>query len=120
MTKRIDQRFFTNAVNLLPDVWSQWLLAAFDADAKVDIGRHPEFLLNPGQRQNQVPGAGVGRTQTLNRGPAFLYPLLHELKNLLQLWLDWRAGRQVLHGRVELHRGAQEALQQRVVEFLGN
>jgi len=68
VTKRIDQRFPSNAVNLLPDGWSQWLLATFDADAKVQTGLGGNFLTNGGQSRNQIQWTRA-RTETLNGIP---------------------------------------------------
>jgi hypothetical protein len=81
MTKCVDQGLSPNSVNLLPNRRSERLLRTGDTDAKVHIGLDRKFPLNRGQSQNQIQGARVGRTETLNRVPALLYPLLHELKN---------------------------------------
>lgn len=83
MRKGVDQRLSANAVNLVPDARPQRLLPAGDTDAKVDIGWNREFLLNAGQGQNQIQRVRVRRTQVSNRVPAFLYPLVHDLKNAI-------------------------------------
>src|SRR5262249_21572057 len=46
--------------------------------------------------------------------------LVHQLKNAIEFRLDRRIGRELIHSCPELNRGAQEALQQRIVEFLSD
>jgi hypothetical protein len=98
-------RVSTKVVNLLLDRWPQRLLLADDTDAKVRVGLGRKLLMNRGQSHNQIQWAGARRTETLNGIPAFLYSLLHELKNRIEPGFDLRIGRQALDGRSKLAQG---------------
>ena len=54
MTKRIEQGFFANPVQLLADGRLERLLAADNTDAEIQLWRDHEFPANARQGRNQV------------------------------------------------------------------
>src|SRR5215469_13479887 len=79
VAKCIEQRLSSNPIHLLLDRWIQRLLPSRDTDAKINIWLNRELLLNAGQGYNQIHGARIRRTESLNRTSAFVDPSIHDL-----------------------------------------
>jgi len=76
-----------------------------------------EFILKIGERLLEACGRGIVAAKSLQGGAAFIDSLPHEVADTAQERLRWRIGWEPALGDLELHGGAEESLQQGVVEF---
>src|SRR5262245_5462072 len=74
-----------------------------------------EFLRDARKRLFEIKRIRGDRAQPLNRVSAFFDDSSHQLLDPIQTRPGWRVLRQLLDRDVELHRGAEEALQQCVM-----
>ena len=113
------QGFATDAVDFIADDRVQRAGAAFDSDAKINLLFDGEFLPNAGKCLLDVKGAATGRSaEALKSVAAFFKNLTHDVKNMGQRRLRRQILGQMINRDVKLHRGADDTLQQRVMEFL--
>ena len=77
-----------------------------------------DLLRYQGKCLLQVQGSAPGGAQPPHSLTALFIHLPHQLKGARQDWLGRRIRRQTVRSDVDLHRGAEKALQQSVVKLL--
>src|SRR5215470_17939059 len=120
VTKCVDQSFAADPVNLLAYGRTQGLLPPGDGDEEIGSGLDRQFFLNAGQGQNQVHWTSIRGAQMLNGVTALLYPLVHDLQNTVEPWFERAVYGWAVQSHSQLHRGADEGLQECVMQFLGD
>src|SRR5271166_3840111 len=95
-------------------------LGTLDNDTKIDPRADADFLAESGKRLLEIERVVIRRPQTPNRAPAlFNYPR-HQWQNSDQHRLRRRILLDIVDSDMKLHGDAQEILQQRIVQFLGD
>ena len=119
MAKRVDQRFAADPVDLVADHRLQRPGLALDDDAVVGVFRRPRApACIPANACSRSCGALRRRPQPAHRVAALLDHPSHQIEHPAERRLGRRILRQPIGRDVELHRRADETLQQRVVQFL--
>ena len=118
MLECVDQSLPADAIDLIAQHRMQWPRLAVHNHAKSGVFLDGEFLLDARKRLFEIERTAMRRAQPANRVAAFLDHLLDQLQHAAQRWLGRRIGGQAVHRDMQLHGGAEEALQQRVVQFL--
>src|SRR5215203_3497562 len=119
MPESVYGRLAGDPVDLIANDREQGASPAFGDDAKIREILHSELAGNPRQRWLQVVvRAPIRRAQALQGLAALLDDLAHQLLDPIETAPRGLAGGELVDGDVELHRGAEKALEQGIVELL--
>ena len=120
MAKGVDQGFAADPVHLVADHRVQRPGLAFDDDAIVGVGVLPgrELLVNSREGLLEIVRGAARRSQPADGVAPLLDDPSHQVEHPVDGRPGGRIGRQAIRRHVELHRRADETLQQRVVQLL--
>ena len=115
----IDHGFATNAVDFIADDRMHGPGATFDGDAKINLSLDSELLLDAGECLFDIKRVSAGRrAEAAQRLPAFFDDLPQDMQDMGERCARRQIFGQAINCDMQLHRSADDALQQCVVEFL--
>jgi len=117
MAQGVEKRLAGDQEDLLQDAWVHWFWAPHFCDSQAGAVGGREFILKIGERLLEACGRGIVAAKSFEGGAAFVDSLAHEVADAAQQRLGGGIGRDPALGDLELHGGAEESLQQGVVEF---
>jgi hypothetical protein len=120
MPERIHQSLATDPISFIADGRVQPSAPALNQNPKVDLLRNGKFLSDPRKSEFKIVTVRVRGSQTLHYIPPLLTNNIHQFQNSTDKRLCRGIRRQDLIRNVQVHGGAQETLQQSVVEILRN
>ena len=118
MPDRVHERLAADAIDLIADERMQGPGPALDDDAKADLFLDPELLLHPAERLLEVVAASRRRAQATHGVAALIDDASHQLEHAIERRPRGRIGRHVAGRDMQLHRRADQTLQQGVVQVL--
>src|ERR1044072_4461959 len=118
MTKRVRQSLAANAISLIADDRVQLARRSFDDHAVVFHLYVAKLLRGARESSFQTVSVITLRTKTTTRIASFVNDLSHQLHHATDERLGRRVFRELIVGYVQLHRRADESLQERVVKIL--
>lgn len=120
MTKRIDNGFAPDAVDVIADDGAQGKGLAFDDEAKSDVVGLTDLLGNARETAFEIFRGFDGRAQTAKSITAFIDDLGHEFEDAVESGAGGRVFGELVDGDMKLHGGAEDALEESVMQFLGD
>jgi hypothetical protein len=120
VTSRVRQRLATDAIDLVANQRMHRHGLALDDDPESRPVANTEFVRRGGQRILQVVDAASRRAQAADGMPPIFDDPIEQFPNEGQFVSRGQLFRYVRRRHMQMHRRADDALQQRVVQFLGN
>ena len=116
MPERVDQGLASDAIHLVANQRMNRADAALDGHLEIRAVTRGIFL--PHQAEGLLQIVAALGAQPADRDTAFVADAAHQAEHALELLPVRRIGWQIVDGGMQLHRGAHDTLQQRVVQLL--
>src|SRR5271170_4419200 len=120
MHKCIQQSLAANAIDFIADQRPQWTRNTINNNAEISFVIEGKFLSKPREGSLKALVARFGCAQPTQRISTFFSDCTHQLQNPFQERFGGRILWELVFRYIKLERGAQNTLQQRVMQFLRN